>query len=155
MEIQIRRANISDLEFLFNLRNEEIVRRVSFNSDLIDLETHRKWFENRLIRDDNVIYIVEENSQPVAQVRFDLLDNGDGDVSAAIIKEFRGRGYGTEIFKRSALLFFSEFPKSKKIYGFPKIDNFASIRSLGNAGYKIIGEANHKGFTCLEMVLTR
>ena len=48
MEIKLRRVNLNDLEFVFNLRNEEAVRLVSFSSDLIDLETHRKWFEKNL-----------------------------------------------------------------------------------------------------------
>ncbi len=152
MEIQLRRANIKDLEFLFKLRNEEAVRSVSFNSDPIDLETHRKWFEKKLAGNESILFIAEEDSQPIAQVRFDRLSGGEAEINIAVTEKFRGKGYGSEILRKSSMQFFSEFPECGKIRAFIKPDNLASTRSFIKAGYVFQRETDHKGQKCLEMI---
>lgn len=152
MEIRLRRANLGDLEFVFNLRNEEAVRSVSFNSDLIDLETHRKWFEKKLASDESVLLIAEADSVPIAQVRFDWLSDNSAEVNIAVTEKFRGQGYGTEIIRKSSVMFLSEFSKCVDIYAYIKSDNTASIRGFTKAGYVFQKETEHKGNKCVEMI---
>lgn len=152
MEIQLRRASIKDLGFLFKLRNEEAVRSASFNSDPIDLETHRKWFEKKLAGNDCILLIAEMDSRPVAQVRFDRLDNGDAEINIAVMEKFRGKGYGTDIIHKSSVMFFGEFPECARIFAYIKSDNAASIRSFTKAGYVFQKETEHKGQKCTEMI---
>ncbi|MEK9170485.1 MAG: GNAT family N-acetyltransferase [Patescibacteria group bacterium] len=155
MEIKLRRVNLNDLEFVFNLRNEEAVRLVSFSSDLIDLETHRKWFEKKLASNESVLLIAEIDSQPVAQVRFDWLYDHGAEINIAVTEKFRGRGCGTEIIRKSSILFLNEFPVCGDIYAYIKPDNIASIRSFTKAGFISFGETEHKGQKCIAMNLTR
>ena len=152
MEIQLRRANSGDLDFLFNLRNEEAVRSVSFNSDPIDLETHRKWLEKKFAGNESVLLVAEINSQPVAQVRFDWSDDGSAEVNIAVTEKFRGQGHGTDILQKSSAMFLEEFPKCAGIYAYIKPDNIVSIRSFTKAGYIFKKEAEHKGQKCMEMI---
>ncbi len=155
MEIQLRKATIKDLQFLFDLRNEEAVRKVSFNSDPIGLETHKNWLEKKLAGNESVLLIAEEDSRPVAQVRFDWIDSREAEINVAVTERFRGRGYGSEILKKSSERFFSDFPDCGKIHAFIKSDNKASIRSFEKAGYKFQAKAGHKGQISVEMILTR
>ena len=152
MEIKLKRANLNDLEFVFNLRNEEAVRLVSFSSDLIDLETHRKWFERKLAGNDCVLLIAEVDSQPVAQVRFDWLDGGDAEINIAVTEKFRGKGYGTDIIHKSSIKFLEEFSECARIFAYIKSDNIASIRSFTKAGYVFQKETEHRGQKCTEMI---
>jgi len=152
MDVQLRRANLGDLEFVFNLRNEEAVRSVSFNSDLIDLETHRKWFEKKLASDESVLLIAEAGSQPIAQVRFDWMDDNGAEINIAVTEKFRGQGYGTDIIRESSIMFLSEFTRCSDIYAYIKSDNTASIRSFTKAGYVLQKETEHRGNKCVEMI---
>lgn len=151
-QIHLRKAAPGDLKFLFNLRNEESVRAVSLNSAPVDLNIHRKWFEKKLASSDSAIFIAEIGSSPVAQVRFDA-DGQSAEVSIAVVKDFRGKGYGAEILKAAAARFFSEFPDVKTIRAFINLGNDASLRSFGKAGYKLVGESDEGGLTRHLMVL--
>lgn len=153
MDIKLRRANLGDLEFLFNLRNEEAVRLVSFNSDPIDLETHQKWFEKKLGSNESVLFIAEAGSRPIAQIRFDWLGDNAAEANIAVTGEFRGRGYGSDILRKASMRFLEEFPNCARIYAYVKPENAASVRSFAKAGYIFQREAEHKGQKCVEMAL--
>ena len=154
--ISFRKANEKDLEFLFNLRNEEAVRLVSFNSNPISLDAHREWFEKKLSSGDSFIFIAEFDGQPIAQARFDLdHNNGEAEINIAVTENFRGKGYGSEILKSLSQQFLKDFPKIEAVRAFVKPDNPASLRSFEKAGYKICGKAVRKGCQCVEMILTR
>lgn len=151
--ILFRRAEKKDLEFLFNLRNEEAVKAASFNSNPVSLAEHREWFEKKLNSDDSFIFIAEFDGRLIAQVRFDLNDDGEAEVNVAVTENFRGKGRGSEILRRLSQKFLENFPKIGAIRAFVKPDNPASRRAFEKAGYKICGETVHKGCKCVEMVL--
>lgn len=153
--ISFRKAEKKDLEFLFNLHNEEAVKIASFNSNSISLDEHREWFKKRLSSNDSFIFIAEFDDQPIAQVRFDLSNCGEAEINIAVIQSSRGRGRGSEILRRLSRQFLKDFPKIEIIRAFIKPDNLASLRSFKKAGYKIIGEAVQKDCKCVEMVLNR
>ena len=48
MKVQIRKAIIKDSEFLFNLRNEKIVRKNSFNKKIINYRKHLDWYKKNI-----------------------------------------------------------------------------------------------------------
>lgn len=153
--ISFRKAEKKDLEFLFNLRNEEAVRLASFNSNPISLNAHREWFEKKLNSNDSFIFIAEFDDRPVAQARFDLIGDGEVEINISVTKNFRNKGYGSEILRRLSRQFLKDFPKIGVIRAFVKPDNPASLRGFKKAGYKICGEAVYKGCKCVEMVLNR
>ena len=150
--INLRKAAPEDLEFLFNLRNEESVRAVSFNSAPIDLDTHRRWFEKKLASSGSVIFIAEIGSLPIAQVRFDA-DGPRAEVGIAVVKSFRGKGHGTEILKQASSRFLKEFQKIKTVNAFINLGNDISLRSFSKAGYRHIGKSDHGGLTRHLMIL--
>lgn len=153
--ISFRKADERDLEFLFNLRNEEAVRLASFNSEPIDFNTHKEWFEKKLASNDSFIFIAEFDGQPFAQARFDLDNDGRAEINIAVTENFRGRGCGSEILRRLSRQFLEDFPKIKSIRAFVKLDNPASLRSFEKAGYEFFRNTEKKGYSCVKMVLVR
>ena len=160
-EIKIRKALLEDSEFLFNLRNEESVRKVSGNPNIIPWENHQAWFKKRLVNPKSIIFIIELEGQSIAQTRYDLggngtaLDGSDAEVSIAVAKDFRGKGLGTEILKKTAEKFWETFPEIKTIRAFINLGNEASVRSFSKAGYRLIGQSNHNGLVQNEMILLK
>lgn len=149
----IRKAHRGDLEFVFLLRNEEAVRLASFESQYIDLDTHREWFEKKITSNDCVIFIAEIDAIPIGQVRFDVVDEKTAEVNFAVSENFRGKGYGKEMLKESSLQFFDDFPAIQSIHAFIKTDNISSIKSFERAGYIHIGEITKKSCKCKQMLL--
>ena len=96
-ELQIRLANIDDMKNVFDLSNDDTVRKNSINQNKIEWEDHVKWFRNRI--DKSHFYIVEnKNKEFVAQVRFD--EQLESTISISITKNFRGKGLASEIIKQ-------------------------------------------------------
>ena len=67
--IRIINAKEEDCKYIFNLRNNPIVRKASFNSDKIDYETHKRWFTKTLDNPNRKIFIaLNETSQKIGMV---------------------------------------------------------------------------------------
>ena len=76
---------------IFEIANDEEVRKSSFNCDKIDLETHKKWF-NRILNDDTTGFMVLEYGQDIiGQLRFDF-DEKYPVISISLNKKYRGLG---------------------------------------------------------------
>lgn len=150
--MKIRKAKKEDLLFLLKLRNDPEVRAVSFNTNEIDIETHKKWFEKKLADKNCLMLIIEEKGVEIGQVRFDKDSAGeDAEVNIALVKEFRGKGYGTRILQKTceyALKYFGV----QKILAHIKSDNISSIKSFSKAGFQSVGIVEYKEMPCVEMI---
>lgn len=155
MNFILRKATEEDSEFLYHLRNEETVRHFSLNPDPIIWETHRTWFEKKLASPDSVIFVVEKNGTAIAQTRFDLVDAVHADINIAVVSEFRGKGYGTEIIKKTTVLFLTEHPAVSLVRAYINLGNEASRKSFAKAGYVLQGESNHGGLRRTLLVFSR
>ena len=138
---------------MFDLRNDPAVRAVSFSTDEIDLQTHEKWFNKKLTDKNCLILIAEEKRRKIGQVRFDKDDNAQSaEVNIALIQEFRGKGYGSNILKSACQYAFKRFGLTS-IIAHIKLDNPPSVRSFLKVGFRQIGVIEYKGTSCLEMIL--
>ena len=156
--MKIRRAwgDFEDMDFLFNLRNEEPVRMQSFNSDPVSYNNHLDWFIRLLNDKRRALYIVEVDGNFVGQVRYDILDDpSEAEVNIAISQNFGGRGYGAKALLLSATIFLMEFQGVNKVIAHIKPDNIASRKIFAKAGYGDEKEVIFKENKCIEMVLTR
>ena len=95
-DVRLRKAEQRDMEQLHIWRNDPDVRRWSFHTEEISLEEHKKWFQISLERDDVEMFILEEDGQPVGQIRltyrYDELVIG-----YSIDRNCRGRHLGQRI----------------------------------------------------------
>lgn len=128
-EFSIRLATIDDMEKVFELSNDDVVRANSINQEKIKWENHIEWFENRIKKIDEPFYIIESQEKDfIAQVRFDKKE--EITISISISKQFRGKNLASKIIKEC-----SKKCGYEKIVAFIKKDNITSQKSFLKAGY--------------------
>ncbi|MGN0438103.1 MAG: GNAT family N-acetyltransferase [Lachnospiraceae bacterium] len=95
-DVLLRKVTASDMEQLYHWRNDPDVRKWSFHTEEISFEEHQKWFRITMDRDDVEIFVLEEDGQPVGQIRltywYDELVIG-----YSIDRNCRGRHLGQQI----------------------------------------------------------
>ena len=129
-EFSIRLATIDDMEKVFELSNDDIVRANSINQEKIKWEDHVEWFNNRIKKQDEPFYIVEsQDKEFIAQVRFDKKEE-DILISISIAENFRGKGLASKIVE-------SCIKKSgyEKVTAYIYDTNMASIKTFIKAGF--------------------
>lgn len=98
--IQLRKANINDLDIYFHWANDTEVRENAIQTLPILYENHSKWFEKRIKSPKSLLYYFELNKQPLGQVRFDY-EEGGAFIDYSLDRKFRGKGFGYLILKKS------------------------------------------------------
>lgn len=91
----------SDCELIWKWANDPEVRSSAFSSDFIPFEDHRDWFYSK-IRNPQCFQFIgyNGNSQPIGQIRFDAVGDGEFEVDVSVDKDFRGREYGVQLIKK-------------------------------------------------------
>ena len=130
--IKLRSANYEDCNLLFKWANDSQVRKNSFSPNDIDLESHIRWYEDKMKDENTSIFIVLKDNVEVGQIRVDISDN-KGFIHYSIDKNYRGQGIGTEILQLIKL----EITKVNLI-GYVKKENIASMKAFEKAGYEKI-----------------
>ena len=126
--ISLKKADFSDIEFLWYLRNQPDVYKFSKEKRRITWPEHIYWIIPVILGNtEKELFIVRKGLLPVGQIRFDFNDKGKAVVSISLLKEFRSKGIGNESFEKAIKL----LKKTKK----PKIvlaeihkDNIPSIK---------------------------
>lgn len=139
--IDFREINIRDCELLFKWVNEKSVRKNSNTPELIKLENHIEWFNNKINDENCKIFIIIKNNIEVGQIRVEILKD-IGIIDYSIDKMFRGQGIGTE-----ALKFIKLKLNNINLVGMVKKENKPSIKAFENAGYKKIDNGDYIEFT--------
>ena len=143
-DLILRKASEEDCRFIWELANEPVVRAVSFSSDEIPWEVHKKWFFPRLQNPKCLLYVVENSAhEKVGQLRFELKDEG-WVISISIVEEFRGRSLGADIIKIGSQMLSDSDPEIDRIHAYIKQENSASIHVFKKAGYEHAGFATVK-----------
>lgn len=94
--IRLRKVEQKDMEQLLIWRNDPDVRRWSFHSEPVTQESHKKWFQIILERDDVEIFILEEENVPVGQIRLTYWYD-EMVIGYSIDRKCRGRHLGQHI----------------------------------------------------------
>lgn len=134
--LAIRLATPADENVLLEWANDPETRSNAFSSAAIAPETHRTWFQARLVnRDGCRLYIAETSEGPAGHVRFER-DVDVWEVHYALAPRFRGRGLGRRLLE-GALKTFEREHGAAAVIGRVKDDNLPShkvFRALGFAG---------------------
>ncbi len=142
-DIKLRKAISKDMMLLYQWANDPQVREQSFNMDKIPLETHQKWFENKLNDCDALLFIAEINEQPIGLLRFDMEDN-HAVIGISLDKTFRGKGLSAHLLNLATDKYFEKH--SKPVYAYIKKKNLASIQAFKKAGFDYKKEVIMNGF---------
>ena len=135
-KIYLRKVKAKDVKEVFNLSNQDFVRRYSINKDKIEWTEHVKWF-NAILKDNNTVFYVatEKNESFLGQVRYKITQNS-ATVSISLSEKIRGKGLSKEILSRSIKKFFEEKISVKDIIAFVSEDNIASKKIFEGLNFK-------------------
>ena len=141
MDFDYKKATNADSHFFWELANDPMVRVVSFSSEPIPWEVHNKWFEKKILEPETLLLTVRNSKdENIGQLRFEKKKEGYV-ISVSVVKEYRGKGIGSEIIIAGSKRLFQTFPEADKINAYIKHKNRASIRSFEKAGYATAGFA--------------
>jgi len=135
IKFTIRKAHRRDMELVFLLSNDPVVRQQSIHPEIIPLEKHVEWF-SRKINDPDYIFLVvyDQNKQFIGQVRYEINKNS-AVVSISISRNFRGKGLAVPLLKKTAAKVFKMKPEVKGITAYIKPENIVSAHSFIKAEY--------------------
>ncbi len=133
-KITLREATKEDSKFLFNLRNDAVVRKNSISQERVSPKEHRDWFSKSLFDEDKHTFIIVFDGSRIGQVRFDE-KNGGAEINLALHKFYRGKGIGDKVLTNACKIGFSDL-NFKYILGRIKKHNIASIKIFKRNGFK-------------------
>jgi len=143
----LRRASLEDAELLWQWANDPIVRSNSFNSSAIPMGNHLDWLKKKLASDNTVIYILETDQTPVAQIRYDRGEKECATISFSVAAGYRGKGLGEKTLLLSA-------KRACRALGVRQLKgavieyNEASKRTFVKAGFRRIGREKISNKMC-------
>ncbi|MBO5093107.1 MAG: GNAT family N-acetyltransferase [Lachnospiraceae bacterium] len=138
--IFLREANEGDAELLFAWANDIDVRRNAFSQHEITWEEHTRWLKRKLNDESCRIYIAQEGSEPVGQIRLDIED-GRAEIDYSVAAARRGRGFGKEMLQQAAQI---PNPDIRVFYARVKTGNDASAAAFAACGFQRTAE--HSGY---------
>jgi UDP-2,4-diacetamido-2,4,6-trideoxy-beta-L-altropyranose hydrolase len=115
-------------------RNDSASRRGSRNSAMISRGEHDSWFARLLADPDRTLWIVEDASEAVASVRFDV-EGEAAEISIVVAPERRGGGIAGQAVREASELFLAAHPAIERIEAVVSVDNPASSKTFERAGF--------------------
>lgn len=134
LQMHFRKADIKDVDLVYEWANDPITRAQSFSSEPIVYQNHVKWFEGRMSDSNHhMLIFVNEEEAECGMVRFDLaVDHSLIGVNVA--PNQRGKGYASHMLKEAVKYILNE--SSQPVHAYIKEDNIASIKSFSKAGFE-------------------
>jgi UDP-2,4-diacetamido-2,4,6-trideoxy-beta-L-altropyranose hydrolase len=133
--VTVRSASIEDARDVFAWRNQESVRSVSRNSQMLDWEAHKSWFDAVLRDSAKHLLIGERAGLPIGVVRFDTM-GADAEVSIYMVAEHSGKGLGAELLLVAEAWLLQRSPVTGRLIAEVLDDNLASHNLFSRAGYR-------------------
>jgi UDP-2,4-diacetamido-2,4,6-trideoxy-beta-L-altropyranose hydrolase len=130
-EFELKIGGMEDAQFLFDLRNDPLSRKMSISQDEVKWEEHIQWLSKALSQTGLRLYIPYLNGVACGQFRV----SPTGEVSISLVSQLRGKGLAKELIAKASRLYLEEFPETKFLRARVKTANPASRKSFEQAGY--------------------
>lgn len=137
--LALRPATEKDAQAFYDLRNEDEVRRRSFQQDDVQWVDHLEWLDRKLASPDSTLFVVELDGAWAGQVRVDRIDERQAEISIALAAAARGRGVAGAALAEASARATDELGVDV-IVARIKEDNVPSLRAFASAGY-VLGDA--------------
>jgi len=141
----VRLATWEDSKDIWLWRNDTHTRSKARSSDLVEWDSHSKWFEVTLQRDDRILLIgVDELKEKVGMVRFDLTGEKTAEISVNLNPQKRGLGLAKPLLTEGI-----EYAKKKGVRAFIaeiKNENVSSVRTFKSIGFSFVDSNNELSF---------
>lgn len=150
--LTFRKATIADTKLYFDWANDPSVREQSYNSNTIDFENHKKWFESK-INDSSCLMIVFQNEKElnIGQIRLQKENEKEALIGISIASDYRGMGYAKDMLQLASDFFLDSNPNFL-INAYIKEDNLSSKFSFEKAGFKLKNIINYENFQSFHYV---
>lgn len=135
--IQLRKAIKSDVNLIFDWSNDELVRKQSYYTDKIDIESHINWYNSKYQDPNYLFLILELKNKPFGLVRFDIQKESTT-VGVLIDEKFRGKGLSIKSLVLACSYCFKI--NSQPILAYIKQSNKASVKVFSKAGFEYYKE---------------
>ena len=133
VELNFRKAIISDCDLILKWRNSINIRNLSNNRKLIKEEDHQSWYKDKLKNQNCIFLIIEKTNIPVGVVRFDI--NND-EATISIYKDPDATEF-LDLIKHSSNWLKENHPKINKIFAEIISGNDRSYNGFINAGFEL------------------
>lgn len=134
-KLSLRPLEYGDIDNVFELSNEDEVRKYSFEQDKIRFEDHKLWFNNKIEDSEDLFLVINVDEVFAGQVRFDF-DGESATISISIKSPFRGFGLGNIFLQKSIQYLKIKFPYIKIIKAYIKENNKKSLKLFENMGFE-------------------
>lgn len=124
-----RKVKNEDCIKIFEIANDDEVRKYSFNSNKILLDDHKIWFNNILKNELVSFYVLEYYGDIIGQLRLDF-DEIYPVISISLSKKYRGLGLSKLLLSKGLDLI------DGKVVAYIKKDNIRSILFFKSMGFK-------------------
>jgi RimJ/RimL family protein N-acetyltransferase len=146
--LKLRKPTAKDIEIYFAWVNDPLVREHSYNTSIIDFESHKKWFEYTLNNDEYFMCICQNSvGEDIGQVRIQKLKdkNKEALIGISIDSNHRGKSYAKEVLILATDLFFKS-NRGFLINAYIKEGNLSSKLAFENAGFEFIDMIEYENF---------
>ena len=142
LHFNLRKAEYDDMLTIFEWSSDNLVRKNSFNTEPIEIEQHKVWFENKLSDKNSLLLMASVNNLPAGLIRYEKKSDFS-EVGILISKDFRGQGLASFLLEKSTLSYFEVF--KDPIYAYIKKQNILSVKSFEKANYSYFKDEIIKG----------
>ena len=146
--ISLRPATAADAKLIFEWRNDPVIVRLGSSQREVTWTEHEEWFSQSITSGKRRIFIVQNDGVPIGQVRFDLLESSACVISAYLLTEFTGRGWGVEAMRSGCEMIFEIWP-IQSVSACVRAENKAVQSALAKVGFEEIASKavpGHKAF---------
>ncbi|MFH6972900.1 GNAT family N-acetyltransferase [Flavobacterium petrolei] len=142
--LTFRKATLADTKLYFDWANDSSVREQSYNTNTIDFESHKKWFESK-VEDDSCMLLLFQNEEKlnVGQIRIQKENDKEALIGISIAAEHRGKGLAKEMLFLASD-YFLENNKGYLINAYIKEQNRSSKQAFEKAGFEFDNIINYE-----------
>ncbi len=135
-KVSLKKANFSDIEFLWYLRNQPGTYKYSRQNRKVGWKEHIEWIMQIILGTSNKeLFVIKNLKTPIGQIRFDWLNSEEVEISISILKEFQGKGFAAKSLDL-AIKEIEKQKKAKKITAEIHKDNTSSIKLFERLNFK-------------------
>ena len=144
--LYFRKANMGDLSTYYKWLNDVEVRSQSYNSNIVNFESHKNWFELK-VNDKMCFLLIFQNKEKknIGQVRIQKKSDKDALIGVSVDEKYRGKSYATYMLKIAVQYFLSLNPMII-INAYIKLDNLISKTIFEKAGFKFVKIVEYQKF---------
>ena len=134
MKILIKKVLKTDLNFTFLLRNNKLIRKNFFTSNVISINEHKDWFLKKIKNKKDLFLIIMKDKHKIGLIRYDKKEFYY-EISISLFPKYQSKNIGSEALKASEKIL-----KKGMIISNIKKNNQKSLKFFISNGYSVLSK---------------